>query len=493
MNIEALDRTVGKAQSSPITATMRAADPGLPYAVLERLAEGLVLVDERGRVTAWNRAMEEISGVSRDLALDRSVWDIHDAHACADPNASGSVKSLVKNLIREAVRDPASPRLRARTEFIWQRPDGERRVLRTDAFAVGQSNRCTIGYVVQDVTDERQAESALRLTQLSVDQAADLIHWITVDGRLLYVSDSNCKRHGYSREELLDMTIFDLDPLLTPAGWDEIWRETRRQGSTILETVHRTKSGETFPIEVVGNYVLHNGCEYNFVYGRDITERKQAEEQLHRAKDSLETSNRELQEAMRLSEEAANRLAQMNERLIQTQEALALQARTDPLTGCLNHGAIMERLDELLAQADRAHYGLGVGMVDIDHFKRINDTYGHQIGDLVLCEVVTRCEEALRPYDVFGRFGGEEFLVLVPDADEETLRVVLERLRTRISRRRVHTKDADITVTVSVGATVGRSESADVLVSRADVALYLAKERGRDRLEMSASAREPVA
>ena len=354
--------------------------------------------------------------------------------------------------------------------------------MRTDAFAVGWSNHCTIGYVAEDITAARETESALRLTQLSVDQASDLIHWIAADGRLLYVSESSCRRHGYSREELLGMTIFDLDPLLTRADWGRLWDEIRLLGTTSFDTTHRTKSGEMFPIEVAGNYVCHDGCEYNFVYGRDISDRKLAEEQLRAAKSSLETSNRELAAAVRLAEEAADRLRQMNERLLQTQQALALQARTDSLTGCLNRGALFGELREELARAGREGGGLGVGMIDIDHFKRINDTFGHQAGDEVLAEVVRRARETLRPYDIFGRFGGEEFLAVLPGPDEEGLEAVLERVRARISERPITALGCVIPVSVSIGSAWWGGESVDALIGRADAALYSAKAAGRNRL-----------
>jgi diguanylate cyclase (GGDEF)-like protein/PAS domain S-box-containing protein len=342
-----------------------------------------------------------------------------------------------------------------------------------------------MGYVVEDITADREAESALRLTQLSVDQASDLIHWIAADGRLLYASESSCRRHGYSREELLGMTIFDLDPLLTPTDWGRLWDEIRVLGTTSFDTTHRTKSGEMFPIEVVGNYVCHDGCEYNFVYGRDISDRKLAEEQLRVAKSSLETSNRELEAAVRLAEEAAKRLREMNERLLRTQEALALQARTDSLTGCLNRGALFESLRKELARADREGGKIGIGMIDIDHFKRINDTHGHQAGDNILAEVVRRAQEALRPYDIFGRFGGEEFLAVLPGPDEDELGAALERVRTRICERPITALGHDIAVTVSIGGAWRGGESVDALVGRADAALYSAKAAGRNRLVLA--------
>ena len=84
----------------------------------------------------------------------------------------------------------------------------------------------------RDITERRRLESSLRLTQLSVDHAADLIHWVDSKGNLLYVSDSTCKRHGYSREELLSMTIFDLDPVLTRTVWEAHWQDLKREGFT---------------------------------------------------------------------------------------------------------------------------------------------------------------------------------------------------------------------------------------------------------------------
>jgi len=133
---------------------------------------------------------------------------------------------------------------------------------------------------IRDITERKKTEEALRLTQLSVDSAADLIHWIDREGRLLYVSDSSYRRHGYSREEMLGMTVFDLDPTMSPKAWVEHWGKLEEQGSLTFETEHRTKDGQTFPMEVTANFVEHEGKKYNFAYGRDISERKQAEELL---------------------------------------------------------------------------------------------------------------------------------------------------------------------------------------------------------------------
>ena len=330
----------------------------------------------------------------------------------------------------------------------------------------------------RDITERRRLESSLSLTQLSVDHAADLIHWVDSKGNLLYVSDSTCARHGYSREELLSMTIFDLDPVLTRTTWASHWQNLRQQGTLSSESVHRTKDGELFPVELVRNYVCDADEEYDFVFARDISRRKKAEQELHRARVALETRNREL-------EETSRRLEMANQELRSVRDTLAVQARTDPLTGCLNRGAALARLEEELARSDRDGTPLAVGMLDIDLFKVVNDTYGHQAGDVVLQEVVKRSLGALRPYDVFGRFGGEEFLIVITAADTVKAAAVFERVRTEIESTAIVISGHEIHVTVSIGGVARQAQPIEGVVRLADAALYSAKARGRNRVEMA--------
>jgi diguanylate cyclase (GGDEF)-like protein/PAS domain S-box-containing protein len=330
----------------------------------------------------------------------------------------------------------------------------------------------------RDISERKRLEDSLRLTQLSVDKAADLIHWLDRDGRILYVSDSNCKRHGYTREELLRMTIFDLDPVLTRTTWQNHWELLRQSGSVGFESVHRTKSGEVFPVDVVGNYVLQDGVEYNFVFARDISQRKRMEQDLHRAKAILEAQNREL-------EETSRRLMDINLQLQEARDALFIQAHTDLLTGCLNRGAVLDRLREELSRVRRERAGLALAILDIDHFKDINDTYGHLAGDDVLREVVRRAQAALRPYDVFGRFGGEEFLVVIGDVRRSDARMIFERLRQAVAAEPIFLAGKSVPVTVSIGWVLRRTESSETLIRKADAALYAAKAAGRNRVVMA--------
>ena len=124
-------------------------------------------------------------------------------------------------------------------------------------------------------------------------------------------------------------------------------------------------------------------------------------------------------------------------------------------------------------------------MVDVDLFKHVNDRYGHAVGDEVLCEVARRMQQAVRPYDRVGRFGGEEFLVLVPGVTAPELEQLLERLRVAVGSSPFTAEGHAFPVTVSAGGAVSGGEPADALVARADAALYVAKARGRDRVVLA--------
>jgi diguanylate cyclase (GGDEF)-like protein len=125
-------------------------------------------------------------------------------------------------------------------------------------------------------------------------------------------------------------------------------------------------------------------------------------------------------------------------------------------------------------------------MVDIDHFKQINDSHGHLVGDAVLREAARRLRSSIRPYDSIGRYGGEEFLIIVPGADPQGAFKQAERLRASMSREPITSSGGQVNVTISLGVTVNSGgEKGEELIHAADAALYQAKSRGRNRTEHS--------
>jgi diguanylate cyclase (GGDEF)-like protein len=171
-------------------------------------------------------------------------------------------------------------------------------------------------------------------------------------------------------------------------------------------------------------------------------------------------------------------------RIVELEEKLRRQATLDALTGVLNRGAIMERLEVEMDRSGREGDSLCVAMVDLDHFKQINDTYGHSVGDSVLCEAARRMCSVVRPYDVVGRYGGEEFIVVFSRCDEQTALSIVERIRETISNDPVQANSRSISVTASIGvARVLNSVDADTALREADNALFRAKQQGRNRVE----------
>jgi len=160
---------------------------------------------------------------------------------------------------------------------------------------------------------------------------------------------------------------------------------------------------------------------------------------------------------------------------------------TDPLTGAYNREFLQQRLPAELAHARQKGRPLSVAMIDVDHFKAVNDRFGHDIGDRVLEEVASRLRGAIRRHDLLVRYGGEEFLVVLPDADLHRAREVGERMRQTLQNSAVRAEgDREIEVRISVGVTQHTDDDdSSTLIRRADTALYAAKGRGRNRVEVA--------
>lgn len=185
------------------------------------------------------------------------------------------------------------------------------------------------------------------------------------------------------------------------------------------------------------------------------------------------------------------RIVSEQDALIAERESLRQRATHDSLTGLWNRAAILEILDKELSRHRREGASVGILMADLDHFKQINDTHGHLAGDAVLREAGRRIRSGLRAYDAGGRYGGEEFLLVLPGCGLEQTAEIGERLRRRLGEQPLAVPQGLIAVTISLGATAtgtGRGDDAESLLQAADVALYRAKKGGRNRLETACRA-----
>jgi diguanylate cyclase (GGDEF)-like protein len=189
---------------------------------------------------------------------------------------------------------------------------------------------------------------------------------------------------------------------------------------------------------------------------------------------------------LRVRVRAGERIVQLQSELLDAKKKLEIQSRTDPLTGVLNRRAILSQIGYELSRAKRNNAHISISMLDLDHFKTINDTFGHLSGDAVLRECIHRVESAVRVYDSVGRFGGEEFIVVLPETRAADAFTVAERIRLRINEMAADVDGISIPFTVSQGlATCSGDATVDEMIATADQALYRAKEHGRNRVEQA--------
>jgi diguanylate cyclase (GGDEF)-like protein len=185
---------------------------------------------------------------------------------------------------------------------------------------------------------------------------------------------------------------------------------------------------------------------------------------------------------LRVRLHAGRRILDLQEELLKAREALRDQATHDGLTGLLNRTTILETLDDELARGARACQPVSVLMVDLDRFKAINDTHGHLAGDAVLREAARRLKSAARRYDSVGRYGGEEFLIVVPGCDAADAALQAERMREAIGGTPFATTSRPVPVTASLGVACSTHCVPEFLVREADDALYEAKANGRNQV-----------
>lgn len=277
------------------------------------------------------------------------------------------------------------------------------------------------------------------LWQILFEQSIDGIVVFDQTGKVFRANKKFADMLGYSMEEVHQLHVWDWDSQMSEAALLEMIHQIDFDGDH-FETRHRRKSGDVIDVELSNSSTVFDGQKLIFCICRDITQRKLSEERIY------------------------------------------LLATTDSLTNMTNRREFSRILQHEIDRAKRYDTPLSLIMYDIDHFKKTNDTFGHDVGDEVLVAISRLVRENIRSVDVAARWGGEEFMVLMTQCDRSAAGIVAEKLRQAIA---MHRFDAVGHITASFGVTVlTTQDDFGSLVKRVDAALYKAKSEGRNRVEI---------
>ena len=290
-------------------------------------------------------------------------------------------------------------------------------------------------------TDTREAKDQFELI-FNTGMDATMISRLP-DGYIENINDSFTARTGFTRAEAVGKTSMDIQLWKEPADRQKAVKELVDKGYfEDFEAVFQRKDGSTVIGIMSAKLITLQGSQHVLSVTRDITERKRLEDELRQ------------------------------------------QATLDDLTGVTNRRHFLELALAELNRAMRYDCPLTIALADVDHFKRVNDTYEHTGGDQALQAFVKICQKNIRENDVFARFGGDEFVLLLPETSPDYAHAVIERLREDLLNLAIDLGGNPISITASWGisSVTGAQESLDTLLARADQALYRAKELGRNRV-----------
>ena len=423
-------------------------------AIFEGAQDGIVLADAVSKqVIGMNQRFCAMTGRSDKEMVGMSVTELH-------PAAAGSrvISQFERQANGELVTAPAMPVLRKDGGVFH----ADVSVSKLDI----DGRPCLAGFF-RDVSERlvaaeasRQAGEEIALMsqrmRLLLNSAGEGIYGVDTSGRITFINPTGLELLGLEEHEALGHNAHDLFHSRYPDG--KMYPEADCPLSKVLNDgiqreveneVFIRKNGEPFPVHMVATAMVEKqvlvGAEIVF---QDITERKAMEAELTRL------------------------------------------ATTDPLTGMANRRYFIAQLDREMARIQRNAGPAAVLMLDLDHFKRINDNYGHAAGDAVLQAFARTAQASLRKIDLIGRLGGEEFSILLPQTGLDAARRFAERLRKNIEAMRVEHDGESLQVTVSIGLTeLTRADlDCDSVLARVDQALYQAKAEGRNKVEIAEMA-----
>lgn len=426
-------------------------------AIFDNAVVGIVLFDMEGRYTETNGHFADMLGYSQNALYSMRIVDV--THTEDIPASHERMNALASNRIASYVVDK---------RFV--RKDGSVFWASVSASPIhGEDGKVkAIIAIVQDIDKRKRAEERLER----------ILHELPI--ATLVVDEKRCITHrseafhalfGYSPDEI--QTLDDWLPVAYP---DPVYRVKARKAGSEIVSASRNSGHASGPIELRMHCKDGSARQIEVRYVdlltlgiwmmNDISEQNDMEESMRAINDHL-----------------MERLAEINV----LQEQLRKQAMHDSLTGLFNRRYLDEMLERELARAKREGPPLTVMMLDIDHFKKLNDTYGHPAGDEVLRSLAARLREHSRAEDIPCRYGGEEFLLVLPNMSRDDALTRGEHWRQDIEMMRIEVGGLTLSITISIGIATfpNHGDTRETLIQAADKALYTAKHNGRNRVEVA--------
>ncbi len=428
---------------------------------VEQSPASIIITDPDGKIEYVNPRFSSVTGYSLDEAIGKNPRILKSGKTPPDTH--------------QQLWDAITAGQEWQGELVNRKKDGSLYYESAVISPITSSSGVVTHYlaVKEDITERKRSDEALRISEarhrLMADNARDVIWTMAPDGAITYVSPAVEAMRGFTPAEAMLQTT---EEILTPDSqavslgyFTQLHTDLaagRPPQSFREELEYCCKDGSTVWTEVLAIPLMSDGCLVEVLgMSRDISEHKRLLRELHQAKDATETAN---------------------QALLNANAELSRMATTDPLTCIWNRRHFQQVADAEAAQARRYERPLSLLIFDIDHFKLINDHYGHQTGDQVLIELTQLVGRALRDADVLARWGGEEFVVIMPHCVAQEALLLAEKLRALVEG---HPFAEVGTVTVSLGAVQYKcDETLDDWFMRVDLALYEAKSGGRNTVRL---------